>query len=80
MRIWKIVNYGEVSLCHTKFSGTENKDLYGHQLGELNFRYWEWTCGQSGYVFRDFCLKQGIEFIILCLNQGILNRMSFIGR
>ena len=21
------------------------------------------TCGQSGYVFRDFCLKQGIEFI-----------------
>ena len=21
------------------------------------------TCGQSGYVFRDFCLKQGIEFV-----------------
>ena len=41
MRIWKIINYGEVSLCYTKFSGTENKDLYGHQLGELNFRYWE---------------------------------------
>ena len=41
MRIWKIVNYGEVSLCYTKFSGRENKDLYGHQLGELNFRYWE---------------------------------------
>ena len=29
------------------------------------------TCGQSGYVFRDFCLEQGIEFIIFCLNQGI---------
>ena len=29
------------------------------------------TCGQPGYVFRDFCLKQGIEFIIFCLNQGI---------
>ena len=28
------------------------------------------TCGQPGYVFRDFCLKQGIEFIIFCLNQG----------
>ena len=41
MRIWKIINYREVSLCYTKFSGTENKDLYGHQLGELNFRYWE---------------------------------------
>ena len=21
------------------------------------------TCGEPGYVFRDFCLKQGIEFI-----------------
>ena len=26
---------------------------------------------QPGYVFRDFCLEQGIEFIIFCLNQGI---------
>ena len=25
------------------------------------------TCGQPGYVFRDFCLKQGIEFIIFVL-------------
>ena len=23
--------------------------------------------GQPGYVFRDFCLKQGIEFIIFVL-------------
>ena len=44
------------------------------------------TCGQPGYVFRDFCLKQGIEFIVFCLKQGIdlsifvLNRMSFLGR
>ena len=29
------------------------------------------TCGQPRYVFRDFCLKQGIDFIIFCLNQGI---------
>ena len=29
------------------------------------------TCGQPGYVFRDFCLKQGIDFIIFCLKQGI---------
>ena len=29
------------------------------------------TCGQPGYIFRDFCLKRGIEFIIFCLNQGI---------
>ena len=29
------------------------------------------TCGQLGYVFRDFCLKKGIDFIIICLNKGI---------
>ena len=29
------------------------------------------TCGQPGYVFQDFFLKQGIDFIIFCLNQGI---------
>ena len=31
------------------------------------------TCGQPGYVFRDFCLKQGIDFINFCLN-----RVSFL--
>ena len=29
------------------------------------------TCGQSGYVFRDFRLKQGINFLLVCLKQGI---------
>ena len=29
------------------------------------------TCGQPGYVFWDFCLKQGIALIIFCLKQGI---------
>ena len=29
------------------------------------------TCGQPGYLFRDFCLKQSIDFIIFWLNQGI---------
>ena len=32
------------------------------------------TCGQPGYVFRDFCLKQGIDFINFCL----INRVSFL--
>ena len=27
------------------------------------------TCGQPGYVFRDFCLEQVIEFIIFVLNR-----------
>ena len=29
------------------------------------------TCGQPEYVFRDFCLNQGIDFIIFSLKQGI---------
>ena len=29
------------------------------------------TCGQPGYILRDFSLKQGIHFIIFRLNQGI---------
>ena len=39
--------------------------------GVLPFKGLMGTCGQPGYVFRDFCLEQGIEFIIFCLNQGI---------
>ena len=44
------------------------------------------TCGQLGYVFRDFCLKQGIDFINFCLKQdkclkqGIKNRNSVLSR
>ena len=39
--------------------------------GVLTYKGLMGTCGQPGYVFRDFCLEQGIEFIIFCLNQGI---------
>ena len=31
------------------------------------------TWGQPGYVFRDFCLKRGIDFINFCLKQGIFS-------
>ena len=31
------------------------------------------TCGQPGYVLRDFCLKQGIDFIIFCVKEGIFS-------
>ena len=54
--------------------------------GVLPYKGLMGTCGQPGYVFRDFCLKQGIEFIIFCLNQRIdlsifvLNWISFLGR
>ena len=39
--------------------------------GVLPYKGLMGTCGQPGYVFRDFCLEQGIEFIIFCLNQDI---------
>ena len=39
--------------------------------GVLPYKGLMGTCGQPGYVLRDFCLKQGIDFIIFCLNQGI---------
>ena len=38
--------------------------------GVLPYKGLMGTCGQPGYVFGDFCLEQGIEFIF-CLNQGI---------
>ena len=34
------------------------------------------TCGQPGYVFRDFCLKQGIESIIFCLFVSVYQFLS----
>ena len=39
--------------------------------GGLPYKGLMGTCDQPRYVFRNFCLKQGIEFIIFCLNQGI---------
>ena len=54
--------------------------------GVLPYKGLMGTCGQQGYVFRDFCLEQGIEFIIFCLNQGIdlsifvLNRINVLNR
>ena len=42
------------------------------------------TCGQPGYVFRDFCLNQGIDLSIFvfnwvkCVKQGIKNRNSVL--
>ena len=62
--------------------------------GVLPYKGLMGTCGQPRYVFRDFCLNQGIDFINFCLKQGIfswtinslrlcstnvLNRVSKIG-
>ena len=39
--------------------------------GALLYKGLMGTCGQPVYVFRDFCLKQGIDFIIFLSYQGI---------
>ena len=41
---------------------------WGGGGGVLPYKGSMGTYGQPGYVFRDFCRKQGIEFIIFCLN------------
>ena len=54
--------------------------------GVLPYKGLMGTCGQPGYVFWDFCLKQCIKFITFCLNQGIdlsifvLNRINVLNR
>ena len=40
--------------------------------GVLPYKGLMGTCGQPGYVFRDFCLKQGIDFINFCLKQAVI--------
>ena len=49
--------------------------VFGHVSpgGVLPYKGLMGTCGQPGYVFRDFCLKQGIDFINFCLKQGIFS-------
>ena len=40
--------------------------------GVLPYKVLMGTCGQWGYIFRDFCLKKGIAFY-----HFVLNRVSF---
>ena len=41
--------------------------------GVLPYKGLMGTCGQPGYVLRDFCLKQGINFNNFCLKEGIFS-------
>ena len=46
--------------------------------GVLPYKGLMGTCGQPGYVFRDFCLlKQDIEFIVFCLNHSGYRSINF---
>ena len=39
--------------------------------GVLTYKGLMGTCGQPGYVFRYFCLKQGRKISDFCLKQGL---------
>ena len=55
-----------------KWRRVKGKSAVGPR-GVLPYKDLMGTCGQPGYVFRDFCLKQGIDFINFCLKQGIFS-------
>ena len=76
----KVVAYGNELRNNGKFQTLNSKSgrgrlrevvaYKGFQISEggvLPYKGLMGTCGQPGYVFRDFCLKQGIEFIIFVL-------------
>ena len=56
--------------------GNPTTDSFMHSIpGGLPYKGLMGTCGQSEYVFRDFCLKRGIDF-----HHFALNRVSFRGK
>ena len=60
---------GGATTRHKKIAGCHCLQSRGG--GVLPYKGLMGTCGQPGYVFCFFCLKQSIDFIIFCLNQGI---------
>ena len=63
------IRLGPFGVFFWAVSKTKTQDPGGG--GVLPYRGLMGTCGQPGYVFRDFCLEQGIDFIIFCRDQGI---------
>ena len=104
---WAVPSFSEFSSCLVNLSSvissfyliastlqvSKSTERPPEGVGVLPYKGLMGTCGQAGYVFRDFCLRQGIEFIIFCLNQGldlsifvlnnvsvfVLNRISLLG-
>ena len=67
-------------LCYT--DPEEDNYPAGGGGGVLPYKGLIGTCGQSGFVFRDFCLKQGVDFYHFVLNRvfflaNFLNRVQF---
>ena len=62
------------------------QQVQASKVGVLPYKGLLGTCGQPGYVSRDFCLEQGIDLSIFvlnwvkCLKQGIKNRNSVLNR
>ena len=65
------MQYSEPVVIHNQTRSQSRNEMNTHTGGgELPYKGLMGTCGQPGYVFRDFCLKQGIDFIIFCVKRG----------
>ena len=71
-----VQGYPQQSKCRQPFihlGGERHYESPGG--GVLPYKGLMGTCGQLGYIFWDFCLKQGIDFY-----HFVLNRVSFLGK
>ena len=66
------------SPIHDLSSNGGNSKTINARGGVLPYKGLVGTCGQAGYVFQDFCLKQGIDFIIffVLIRVSILSILS----
>ena len=67
------LSYASVYGCHSSVAELVlSGSVCPSGEGVLPYKGLMGTCGQPGYVFRDFFLKQGIDFIVFCLNLDCL--------
>ena len=76
---WALPLYDKKKFMELRYKGFSISSLYlqsepgrgGGGVEVLPYKGLMGTCGQARYVFRDFCLKQDIDFFIFCLKKGI---------
>ena len=73
MYVNAIINYLRIPTCGRLTSWLITVHIVVKAWGVLPYKGLTGMCGQPGYVFWDFCLKQGINVIIFCLEQGVNN-------
>ena len=75
-----LVKHTVADRCHNKFAFA-SKDVScnprGGGGGGGDYLIWaSWTCGQPGYVFRDFCLRVSILSIFVLKRVSLLRQQT----